>query len=87
MNWPTTLEDAAKRVLDILEADDSKMTFSKMTKGGLIMLHPTLGRYIRNEFGLWLNNEELLKSCGKDHPDDASLVIIKRAWELTQQEL
>ena len=84
MNWPTTLEEAANKVLEILDEDCSRHTFSKMTKGGLIMLHPTLGRYIRNEFGLWLNNEELLKSCGKEHPDDASHVIIERAWELAQ---
>ena len=44
--------------------------------------------YVRNEFGLWDNNEELLKDClpgvNDRNPDDASAVIIKALWKSLQ---
>ena len=51
-----------------------------------------LGQYIRNRFGLWKGNEELLRSCSEhaekvgrprlgQHPDDASATIIDALWE------
>jgi hypothetical protein len=47
-------------------------------------LHLNLGNYIRNEFGLWGNNEELLKACCPDNSlrnaDEASMVIIRALW-------
>ena len=50
----------------------------------LSLLHLNLGNYIRNEFGLRGNNEELLKACCPDNSlrnaDDASMVIIKALW-------
>jgi hypothetical protein len=30
-----------------------------------------------NEFGMWQGNDELIKLCGKNNPDDASMVIVK----------
>ncbi|MGV8149854.1 MAG: DUF6794 domain-containing protein [Alkaliphilus sp.] len=55
------------------------------------MLHFGLGMYIRNNFGLWSDNDTLLKSCGADnryssmHPDDISMEIIKMAWKKLQK--
>ncbi len=55
-----------------------------MAEEQLSSLHFSLGNYIRNEFGLWGSDEELLKACCPDsslqNPDDASMVIIKALW-------
>jgi len=57
-----------------------------------MIFHFGLGNHIRNEFGLWRDNKELLKSLNREvsdpylveilmmHPDDASMEIIKAAW-------
>lgn len=49
----------------------------------------SLGLYIRNQFGLWADNKDLLESCRKAtwiedkniHPDTASSIIIKALWQ------
>ena len=35
---------------------------ANMTEEDLIFLHPTLGKYIQNRFGLWSGNKELMAS-------------------------
>jgi len=53
--------------------------------------HFGLGMGIRNEYGLWSGNEELMDSCreisgDKDHHvDSASTVIIKALWKYFQK--
>ena len=53
----------------------------------LINLHINLGEYIRNEFGLWSGNDDLMLSCckiaktDKIHEDTASTIIIEALWE------
>lgn len=51
--------------------------------------HFTLGMSIRNRFGLWSGNRELLEACGgeKMHPDDASSVILKTLWARLRSQL
>ena len=50
--------------------------------GGRINL--TLGNFIRNSFGLWADNQDLMQSCSKaagrevTHQDTASAVIIEK---------
>ena len=36
---------------------------------------------MRNEFGMWQGNNELIKSCGSNNPDDASMKIVKAVWK------
>src|SRR5262245_59535730 len=47
----------------------------------LALLHFDLGMGIRNSFGLWAGNRELLEDCGHDDPDIASAVILARLLE------
>jgi len=53
----------------------------------LIDLHFGLGHHIRDEFGLWTDNNALLESCrilsgDKNlNADTASMVIINALWE------
>jgi len=82
--WPTTVKDAAERVAEQLDAD-SKERLQSTKKEDLISYHFGLGTGIRNDFGLWRGNGELLKSCGDGefvHPDSCSMIIIKAVWEL-----
>jgi len=47
-------------------------------------VHFELGTAIRNSFGLWGANKELLRSCGSEtmSADDALAIILKRASEI-----
>ena len=58
-----------------------------MAEQELSSLHFSLGQYIRNKYGIWNGNEELLSNCRlllkKDtvHGDEVSSLIIKELWE------
>lgn len=82
--FPKTVDEAAMRVVAGLD-EESRRRFAKMPEGELISLHRTLGQAIRNKFGLWQGNEELMRATGKDHADDASGVIIKAAWRTVKE--
>lgn len=44
-------------------------------------LYRPFGTGVRNEFGLWGDNESLHNSCGTKDPEGCSLVIFNRLWE------
>jgi hypothetical protein len=81
-----TVDDAVKLLLDNIPLK-LKSDMAKMDEGDLIDLHFTFGAFIRNEFGLWKDNKELMDDCSriameKDlQPDQASSVIIKELWK------
>ena len=58
-----------------------------MDEEDLVDLHFSLGAYIRNEFGLWSGNGQLIEDCRRVsmdqylHPDQASSVIIRELWK------
>lgn len=64
---------------------EHRREFVSMTKEQLIGYHHTLGRDIRNEFGLWEYPWEPQLENGfdmsPDHPDSISMRIIERVWE------
>jgi len=45
------------------------------------ILYLPFGTGVRNEFGLWGNNQALRDSCGSNDPEGCSLVIFERLWE------
>lgn len=77
---PATV-DAAVRVLMSLVPQDEQIRISAMTEADLDSLHPSLGQWIRNYFGLWKGNVALLDATGAGDPDGASGVIIKAFWQ------
>jgi hypothetical protein len=79
-DWPTTVEEAADRILEGLSADD-RTRVRDTRREDLIRYHHGWGNGIRNAFGLWAGNEALLESSGCRHPDDCSAKIIQRVWE------
>ena len=84
---PKSIDEAIELLLSELPERD-KEAIRNIAEEQLSSLHLSLGNYIRNEFGLWWNNEELLKVCCPDsslqNADDASAVIIKALWWVLQ---
>ena len=80
-NSPQTVVEAVDRLISELPRKD-KTKIANMDDEKLIVLHFSLGMYIRDKFGLWSGNAKLMESCcsisGDDnlHVDDASFVII-----------
>lgn len=70
LHWPKTLEEAVQRLLASVQdiRDDP-------------LAHHGVGTAIRNSFGLWGANKELLRSCGSEMmpADDASNIILNAA--------
>ena len=69
------------------KGDKDRTRIASMDEGDLIDLHFSLGAYVRNEFGLWFGNKQLLEDCRRVsmdhylHPDQASSIIIKELWK------
>ncbi|MDR3177029.1 MAG: hypothetical protein LBU06_10935 [Desulfovibrio sp.] len=84
-NWPVTVEAAVADIITSL-SPENKEVIRGTKREDLIMFHFSWGMWIRNYYGLWRGNAELIKSaCGGNcHPDDASMVIIEKAWETLQ---
>ena len=83
---PKTVDEAVDRLINELSLKD-KTTIGNLAKDELINLHINLGEYIRNEFGLWSGNDDLMSSCcanakaDKIHEDTAPTIIIEALWE------
>lgn len=87
---PKTVDEAAKQLLKDLPIHE-KHQVANALEDNFINFHFGLGMEIRNNFGLWQDNEELMNSCreisgDKDlHVDSASTLIIKALWEYFQK--
>ena len=79
-DWPRSLDTAVEQLLESMSEAD-KEQLRNMPQGELIFFHMNWAMVIRNDFGLWEGNEELLESCGSFHPDDASMTIVRAVWE------
>ncbi|MBL7176960.1 MAG: putative molybdenum carrier protein [Desulfobacteraceae bacterium] len=82
---PRTIDEAVDALIAELPLRN-KTTIANMKDEELIYLHPTIGRYIGDKFGLWRKNSELLRSCcsfmevNSLNADDASAIVITRLW-------
>ena len=85
VSYPRTVEEAVSALLRLLPLD-SKAELRDTSEGRLPGHHPGLGTLIRNVCGLWQGNGALLVDCGEDHPDDASMVIVRALWAPLQVE-
>lgn len=85
--YPKSVDEAVELLLTKI-SDEDRHAIRKMAEQELSLLHFSLGNLIRNGFGLWENNEELLKACCPDNSfrnaDDAFTVIIKVLWQRLQ---
>ena len=84
-DWPRSVDEAATRILGTMsEADKQRVRATK--KDDLIQFHHGWGTGIRNDFGLWGGNKELMADCHAANPDDASMVIIEAVWQRLQKQ-
>lgn len=49
-------------------------------------LYRPFGTGVRNEFGLWGDNQALRDSCGDKDPEGCSVVIFNRLWESVRRD-
>lgn len=73
---PTNLKESIKELDKELPEYDKEY----LLKYGALSVHHSLGRWIRNAWGLWENNSELknnMVKLGFIHPDDISNFIIE----------
>lgn len=74
---PKTVDEAVKTLAKILSEEDRDY----LLENGAISMHDSLGRWIRNEWGLWtgseLKDEMMNMNKGLNHPDDMSNYIIE----------
>ncbi|MCH6258180.1 hypothetical protein MLD52_16580 [Puniceicoccaceae bacterium K14] len=78
---PRSLDEAVDLLISEMSEENKNYTETRQ-KDDLIQFHLGWGMGIRNGFGLWSGNKELLSSCGNRwmHPDTASGVIIEAVW-------
>ena len=72
---PKTVDEAVKTLAKIVSKEDRDY----LLENGAISMHDSMGRWIRNEGGLWTDSElkNELKKKGFEHPDDMSNYIIE----------
>ena len=74
---PNNLFEAVQKLDKSLSQDDKEY----LLENGSLSVHHSLGRWIRNNWGLWDEEDNKLKvnlkKLGFDHPDDMSNYIIE----------
>ena len=81
---PTNVDEAVDRLLVVVSAEDQAKE-AQTSESELIDLHFGLGLAVRNAFGLHDRGSPLRLSCGTEHPDDASQIIIQALWEKVKE--
>jgi hypothetical protein len=78
--WPKSIAEAI-RVLDLLLSEPDKEAIKATPLRDLHLLHAGLGTFIRNEFGLWAGNDELIACTVEVDADPASMTIVREYWD------
>jgi hypothetical protein len=84
--WPKTIDEAVGKLIEGLPLRD-KTRIANLREMELTSLAFPIGLIIKNEFGLWEGNQELMESCqllsGIEnlHADDATAIITKELWK------
>jgi hypothetical protein len=82
LDWKPTTVDECMRAFGELLSPVEQMEVTLMSKDELIQCHHGLGRWVRNNWGLWEGGALLdhMKSLGFIHPDDISMSLIREWW-------
>ena len=82
---PKTVDQAVQKIEGQLPLKE-KSYLANLEKEELVDLLPSLGEYIRNRFGLWTGNKDLIESCrilsGEKEMDETKtiLTVIEALW-------
>lgn len=76
---PTNVDDAVDKLSDRMSDEDKEY----LIQNGPVSVHHSLGRWIRNEWGLWAGGplHDHMVGLGITHPDDMSDYIITKLFE------
>jgi len=79
IGWPKSVSEAVHWLIEGLSTDDREWLAmaSDDELNSLLSSPGGLGQAIRNGYGLWGGNNQLLEDCGTEDADDASWQIIK----------
>lgn len=86
-NWPKTLEEAVAELKNEFGKEEIDK-IKKMKRNEFDINYLFLGQYIRNQFGLWAGNKELLHNVlpNKPEPDNVSQIIIEKLFNDVKKE-
>jgi len=87
--YPKTVEEAVERLMTKMPLEE-KVRLTKLEEGELPLLNHSLGAYIREHFGLVMNNDlrqSVNAVAGEKifHEDRASVIIIHELWKRLRQ--
>lgn len=80
---PETLNECFIALKNLLPDEDLNKIIKSENKDIMHTLHHTLGRWIRNNWGLWKGKNKLVKifyDMKITHPDDMSGIILTSFW-------
>jgi len=78
-SWPSTLKLAVEWSIFSMSEEDRRAVRETKQKD-LIRFQRGWGTEIRNRYGLWRGNTDLLADCHTEDPVVASMVIIEAVW-------
>jgi hypothetical protein len=90
--FPKTEDEAVSRILTILDETEKEKIRNMPKPFYMIDYQFSLGRWIRNSFGLWDGNRELVRACdvrcakGEPIADTASFEILVALWKRLHNE-
>jgi len=78
---PATLAECFQALNEEL-GPEGQIELRSVVREDLVTTHHSLGRWIRNTWGLWKDGPLMshMKELGFTHPDDMSSSIIKEYW-------
>lgn len=81
---PATLKECFETLDILLSKEDQEFIKNSTEDEIIITFHHSLGRYIRNEWGLWTGGllKNYFEQFGLTHADDMSSVILTSYWRL-----
>ena len=85
--WPKNLKEATFKLAELFNEDELEI-IRQLSWNDFLIKYDSLGglsRYIRNNFGLWIGNFDLLLDCKIDKidADSSSISILYHFWEFT----
>lgn len=84
---PRTVDEAVSILkTKWLSAKDLDWLLRNPQKQAVATLYRPFGTGVRNQFGLWGENQQLRDSCGVNDPEGCSGVIFDRLWESVRSD-
>lgn len=89
MYIPKNLEECFEELINNILFDEDYCAIKSEEEEDLCLYHHSLGRYLRNEWGLWHGSRlaKWFNDKGINHADDMSAIILTSFWREINSEL